>query len=127
MWLVMSGQVSVFATQVSNEEPIGERRYLFTINPGEILCGVAVTQQLGILAVALEDVEVQQFSYKDISGQITQGNHSAIALLEGWLRHLAESITLESSHKTPSSENTTISPCSPWRRNILRLYNSLFF
>ena len=51
VWLVLSGQVSVFATQVSNQKPTGERRYLFSINPGEVLWGVPVTQQLGILAV----------------------------------------------------------------------------
>ena len=59
VWLVVSGQISVFATQVSNYKPIGERHYLFSVNPGEILCGVAVTQ-LGMLAVPLEDVELQQ-------------------------------------------------------------------
>ncbi|MGB5631611.1 MAG: hypothetical protein WBM86_02370, partial [Waterburya sp.] len=33
VWLVISGQVSVFATQVSNYKPRGERRYLFNVNP----------------------------------------------------------------------------------------------
>nr|MDJ0799213.1 ABC transporter transmembrane domain-containing protein [Calothrix sp. MO_167.B12] len=111
VWLVISGQVSLFATQVSNQQPIGERRYLFSVNPGEILCGVAVTQQLGILAVAIEDVELQQLSLEDIGEQIARGEHQAIALLEGWLRHLGETITFESSVKTLIPESTTLSPC----------------
>ncbi|MGK7949209.1 MAG: NHLP bacteriocin export ABC transporter permease/ATPase subunit [Xenococcaceae cyanobacterium] len=111
-WLVVSGQVSVFATQVSNQKPTGERRYLFSINPGEILCGVPVTQQLAILAVPLEDVELQQLSIKDFCVEIAKGNPQKIALLEGWLQHLGETLAFESSQKTLTPENIALSPCS---------------
>ena len=112
VWLVISGQVSIFATQVDNQKPIGERHYLFSINPGEVLFGVAVTQQLGILAVALEDVELQQLSVEEVGRQIAQGNQSAIARLESWLQHLGETLALESLQQTLSPENTLLSPCS---------------
>ncbi len=112
VWLVVSGQVSVFATQVSNQKPTGERRYLFSINPGEVLCGTAVTQQLGILAVPLEDVELQQLSIEDFGVEIARGNPQKIALLEDWLRHLGETLAFESSQKTLSPENNSLSPCS---------------
>ena len=109
--LVISGQVSVFATQVSNQQPTGERHYLFDVSPGEILCGMAVTQQLGILAVALEDVELQQLSIEDFSGQITAGEQKEIALLEGWLRRLSAILAKESSQEILNPENTFLSPC----------------
>lgn len=112
VWLVISGQISVFATQVDNQKPMGERRYLFTINPGELLCGVAVTQQLGLLAVPLEDVELRQFSMEDFGGQIAAGNPEQMTLLEGWLQHLGETLAFESSPKPLSQENTSLSPCS---------------
>ena len=112
VWLVISGQVSVFATQVSNYKPTGERRYLFSINPGEVLWGVAVTQELGMLAVALEDVELQQLSIEDVSCQIARGNPRAISLLEGWLQHLGGTLALECSQKTLSPENTSLDPCT---------------
>lgn len=115
IWQVMSGQVSVFATKVSNHKPIGERHYLFTVNPGEILCGVAVTQGLGILAVAIEDVELQRLSIHDLDLQFASKSLKAITFLvnlENWLQHLSVTLTLESSEKTPSPENTLLAPCT---------------
>ncbi len=112
VWLVLSGQVSVFATQVSNQKPTGERRYLFSINPGEVLWGVPVTQQLGILAVGLEDVELQQLSMEDFGAEIARGNPGSMALLEGWLQHLGATLALESLQKPLTPENTQLSPCS---------------
>ena len=111
VWLVISGQISVFATQVSHQQPMGERHYLFTVNPGEILCGVAVTQPLGILAVAMEDVELQQLSIEEVGEEIARGEHQAIALFEGWLRQLGAVLALESSQPTQIPENTSLSPC----------------
>lgn len=93
VWLVMSGQLSVFATQVDHQKPVGERRYLFSINQGEILCGAALTKQLGILAVPLEEVELRQFSMEDFGVEITRGNSEQMALLEGWLQHLGETLS----------------------------------
>ena len=115
IWQVMSGQVSVFATQVSNHKPTGERRYLFSVNPGEILCGIAVTQGLGILAVAIEDVELQRLSIDDLDLQFATRDLKAITFLvnlENWLKHLSETLTLEASQKTLSPENTLLAPCT---------------
>ncbi|MGB5636526.1 MAG: hypothetical protein WBM86_27615, partial [Waterburya sp.] len=115
VWLVISGQVSVFATQVSNYQPIGERRYLFTVNPGEILCGIEVTQELGMLAVALEDVELQRLDLDDIDIQFATKNLRAITFLvslEDWLKKLGKTLALESLQKTLSPENTTLAPCT---------------
>ena len=111
VWLVVSGQISVFATQVNNYKPTGERRYLFSVNPGKILCGIAVTQ-LGMLAVPLEDVKLQQLSIEDVSRQIAKGNLKAIALLEDWLKHLGATLALESPQKILSPENTLLAPCT---------------
>ncbi len=119
LWLVISGQISVFATGVSNQQPTGERRYLFDVNPGEIFCGVAVTQNLGLLAVALEDVELQQLSWEDLQVQIAQENFHKITLLESWLQHLAEAISLESLQKNQNPDYTSLSPCS--RDRIYRI------
>lgn len=115
VWLVISGQVSVFATQVINQQPIGERRYLFTVNPGEILCGIEVAQELGLLAVALEDVKVQQLSLDDIDLQFATKNLRAITFLvslEDWLTKLGKTLALESLPKNLNPDNTTLAPCT---------------
>ncbi|MGK7879828.1 MAG: NHLP bacteriocin export ABC transporter permease/ATPase subunit [Crocosphaera sp.] len=112
VWLVISGELSVFATKVENNLPLGERHYLFSINPGELLWGVTITEQLGLLAVPLEDVELQQVHLSDFTRQIAQGNPQDIARLEGWLQHLAGTLTLECSQQVHPQENTSLSPCS---------------
>ena len=115
VWRVLSGQVSVFATQVSNYKPVGERHYLFTVKPGEILCGVAVTQELGLLAVALEDVELERFSINELDIQFETKDLRAITFLvslEDWLRNLSKTLILKSPQKTLSSETTGIAPCT---------------
>ncbi|MDJ0511481.1 MAG: NHLP bacteriocin export ABC transporter permease/ATPase subunit [Crocosphaera sp.] len=137
VWLVISGQISLFATQVNNQKPVGERHYLFSINPGEILWGVGIrewgagaqrsrgaeesystiksgfgiTQQWGILAVAIEDVELQPILMEDFGEQIVRGDHETIALFEDWLRHLGAVLAFEPAHTTPIPENTVLSPC----------------
>lgn len=112
IWIVLSGQVSVFFTKFINQQPTGERHYLFSINPGEVLCGVAITQQQGILAIALEDVELKQVYLEDIQEQIALGNSGEILLLESWLQKLAETLNFESLAKTLSPENSLLPPCS---------------
>ena len=39
VWVVQTGSVAIFATQVKEETPIGERRYLFTVGEQEALFG----------------------------------------------------------------------------------------
>ena len=115
VWQVLSGQVSVFATKISNRQPTGERHYLFSVNPGEILCGVSVTQGLGMLAVAIEDVELQRLSIDELDLHFATRNLRAITFLvnlENWLKHLSKILTLESSLKTSNSENTSLAPCT---------------
>ena len=110
--LVISGQVSVFATQVNHQQqPRGERHYLFDVNPGEIIWGMAITQQLGMLLVALQDVEFQQLSVADFSLQVAQGVQQEIARLEGWIRHLGAVLAAESAKKDLNLENTSLAPC----------------
>ncbi|VEP18570.1 NHLP bacteriocin export ABC transporter permease/ATPase subunit [Hyella patelloides LEGE 07179] len=115
IWQVVWGQVSVFATQVSNHQPTGERRYLFSVNPGEILCGVRVTQGLGILAVALGEVQLQRLSIDDLGVQFATRDLRAITFLvrlEDWFKQIGDTLTRESSQKTLSPENTVLAPCT---------------
>ena len=118
--LVRSGQISIFASLVINQQPTGERHYLFDQKPGEALFSVPVFQNFGILAIALEEVELEELSLEDFSRQIAIENRGAIALLESWLQHLEEALAQKflpfkskSLQKNPERENTLLLPnCS---------------
>ena len=51
-------------------------------------------------------------SIEDVSRQIAEENLKAIALLEGWLKHLGKTLALEFPQKTLSPENTLLAPCT---------------
>lgn len=64
-WRVKSGAIAIFAVTVANDEPVGERRYLFTVEAGGTLFGYPPDVEetdLGLLAVALEPVELMAVS-----------------------------------------------------------------
>ncbi len=56
-WQVQSGAVGIFSVRWQADEPVGERRYLFTVVAGEVMLG-AIPKTLGLVAVALEPTVV---------------------------------------------------------------------
>ncbi|NET54292.1 MAG: NHLP bacteriocin export ABC transporter permease/ATPase subunit, partial [Merismopedia sp. SIO2A8] len=92
IWVVVSGFISVFATKINQKQPEGNRRYLFSVRPGEALFGISLSSNLGILAVALENTELRQFSLQELAAQVAKNQPNAIMLLEGWLQHLGEAL-----------------------------------
>ena len=56
-WQVQSGAVGIFGVHWQADEPVGERRYLFTVVAGEVMFG-AIPKTLGLVAVALEPTVV---------------------------------------------------------------------
>lgn len=83
IWLVQQGSFAVFAVQLRDGIPEGERRYLFTVSTDEALFGVTPLPEnpFGLIAVALEPSELlpldlnqllkpcatQKFSTKELS------------------------------------------------------------
>ena len=57
-WIVKSGTFALFATKFINEEATGNRRYLFSVSKGEAVFGTQLINELGILAVAIEETEL---------------------------------------------------------------------
>src|SRR5690348_2895473 len=51
VWLVLAGQVHLFATQVQDGEPVGPRIYLFSAQPDEALFGIDPTVSGGDFAL----------------------------------------------------------------------------
>lgn len=96
IWVVKSGSLVLHAILVDNEELKGNRRFLFNVGAGEALFGATLApsarkgERRGILAVALEETELQELPLEDLIELIKDRNAEAIALIEGWLGHLGE-------------------------------------
>ncbi|MGK7876544.1 MAG: NHLP bacteriocin export ABC transporter permease/ATPase subunit [Xenococcaceae cyanobacterium] len=96
VWVVKSGSLVLFSTLIEEREQKGSRSYLFNVNVGEALFGAALApgltpeEERGIIAVALEETELQQLSFEDFVKLVAARETEAIALLEGWIHHLGE-------------------------------------
>ena len=96
VWVVKSGSVALFATDLEAGEPKGSRSYLFSLKPGEALFGLVSSSdsetktEQGIIAVPLEETELKQLTLQEVILDITKDNFDSIALLEGWINHLGE-------------------------------------
>jgi NHLM bacteriocin system ABC transporter ATP-binding protein len=112
VWLLESGTVAVFAVHSQNGHPDGERRYLFTVYPGEALFSTAVTDagnELGMMAVPLEPTAV---TFVTIDSLLVPPNASqvkdtpatltpiAFRLLDTWIRKLGQ---IEGLPATPAT------------------------
>jgi NHLM bacteriocin system ABC transporter ATP-binding protein len=92
-WIVQSGTLVLFATQVERGEPKGHRRYLFSVGVGNALFGSELWEQWGILAVALEETELLPLPIADLTASLTGNNIEAIALVEAWIEKLGDVIS----------------------------------
>lgn len=96
IWVVKSGSLVLHSMLVDNEEPKGNRHFLFNVGAGEALFGATLVpskrkdERRGILAVALEETELQELPLEDLIELVKDRNAEAIALIEGWLGHLGE-------------------------------------
>ncbi len=96
VWVVKSGALALFATLLEAGEPKGNRSYLFSLKTGEGLFGAvsppnaSTSHERGIIAVPLEETELEQLSLTEVIGQIAQGNSESIALLEGWVKQVEQ-------------------------------------
>ena len=94
VWVIESGTLAVFATEVEADEPVGHRHYLFSVSAGEALFG-ALQDGWGMLAVAIEQTEVRPLAIADFTATVAADRTNAIALLETWVKHLGELVTAD--------------------------------
>ncbi|MFB2934484.1 NHLP bacteriocin export ABC transporter permease/ATPase subunit [Aerosakkonemataceae cyanobacterium BLCC-F154] len=122
VWLVQSGTVAIFVTKVVAGEPVGDRHYLFSVNSGEALFGVALWGEetlenanldesypsfnYGILAVTIQESVVLELDLADLIGKIAAADTEVILLLEVWIDRLSKSIATSAI----SNKKTQIQP-----------------
>jgi ATP-binding cassette subfamily C protein len=69
VWEVECGVVGVFAIRLKQGIPEGLRQHLFNTHPGDLLFGIEIppdSNQLGLVAVALETAQVRSHSIDDV-------------------------------------------------------------
>ncbi|KAF3887868.1 MULTISPECIES: NHLP bacteriocin export ABC transporter permease/ATPase subunit [Nostocales] len=120
VWIIKSGAMSLFVTEVRDEDDLSERarqaalrvevgqdfakhhRYLFNTRSGEALFGAAIDNPKSFLAVAIEPTELFQITITDLAAQIALGKASTIALVENWVNHLDRIFT--NANRTTNKE-----------------------
>ncbi|HEY9866349.1 MAG TPA: hypothetical protein V6D21_19410 [Candidatus Obscuribacterales bacterium] len=90
IWLVQSGSLAVFTTLFEGNELLGSRRYLFSVNIGEVLLGATPKDRRGILAIAVEETQLIPLNINDFITQIQAGDRSNLTLLSRWINHWQE-------------------------------------
>lgn len=83
-WQVQSGAMGIFTVHWQGDEPVGERRYLFTVVAGEVMFG-ARPKTIGLVAVALEPTVVVPHCW---SQRLLPCADDAIGL-STWVKHFS--------------------------------------
>lgn len=121
VWVVQTGSIAVFATKVKDGIQLGDRRYLFGVEPGEALFGAAlwgeeenypipIANSFGLLAVAIEQTELSEISITDLVELVAAGDRKAIARVETWLNHLAGINTTQHPEADFSHYKSSLNP-----------------
>ncbi len=94
IWIVKSGSLVLHGVSIDPQELVGNRRFLFNIGAGEALFGSTFAptakhgERRGIMAVAIEQTELQQIHVSYLVEKVKAGDRNAIGLIENWLGHL---------------------------------------
>ncbi|MDZ8106267.1 MAG: NHLP bacteriocin export ABC transporter permease/ATPase subunit [Nostoc sp. DedQUE12a] len=94
VWVVQSGTLAVFAA-IKNSTVEEPRRYLFHVGTGEALLPEVAASEWGFVAVAIEPAQLSQISTVELMRKVAVADPQAIALLEGWVNHLGQSLTTQ--------------------------------
>ena len=91
LWRVHSGAVAVFSVPLHQGQPVGDRRYLFTVQPGEALFSAALPEGtgLGLMAIAVEPAGVSSTPLEEVeSDQLPLPVLKTLS--DSWIKHLSE-------------------------------------
>jgi NHLM bacteriocin system ABC transporter ATP-binding protein len=97
IWQVQSGSLALFAVQLHNGQPQGKRRYLSSVQSGEVLFSSAISilmaSQYQVLAVALENTMLLPIDSVDFYGSVLTTPQTAIRQMESWIYRLGTMVS----------------------------------
>lgn len=91
LWAVQSGRFAVFVAPFAAGQPIGARRYLFTVEAGEALFGASVcpVTGLGLVAIAMEPTAIIAFPLSE-TDEIALPTDALKHFIDPWIHHLGQ-------------------------------------
>ncbi len=99
LWIIYLGKVDIFAVPLRYGQVVGPRTYLFSLEAGQALFGMALpaAASLGLLAVGADGTRLLQAKQSRLR-QLAQDSDFAgiaVALLEDWVTQLSAGIVKE--------------------------------
>lgn len=96
-WMLKGGAMAVFAIATTNGSPQGARRYLFDVNPTDVLFGIATVlegQSHGLIAVAYEETHLVSINLADWVKQVIANDEweTVFLPLQQWSDRLVEAL-----------------------------------
>ncbi len=113
LWVLLSGSLAIFSTAVESGRPEGARRHVFNVEPGELLFGTVgnlETDNRGLLAMAIEEAELQPLSQADAETHLASAPGDIVSGVEGWVSKFGH----EFSRETPPEAAIQISEDSKY-------------
>ncbi len=97
VWMLKGGAMAVFAIATTNGSPQGARRYLFDVNPTDVLFGIATVlegQSHGLIAVAYEETHLVSINLADWVKQVIANDEweTVFQPLHQWSDRLVEAL-----------------------------------
>lgn len=97
VWMLKGGAMAVFAIATTNGSPQGARRYLFDVNPTDVLFGIAAVlegQSHGLIAVAYEETHLVSINLADWVKQVIANDEweTVFQPLQQWSDRLVEAL-----------------------------------
>lgn len=126
VWQIESGAIAVFAIPIQQGIE-GVRRYLFGVNPGEVLFGVSADNHK-ILAISIEDTVLLQISAQEYEEWIRQEKDEAESLLklvQIWEKNIQSCVGDRSSIPTVFSHPENLTNWNAIQVTLSELHDNL--
>ncbi len=129
VWMVGKGKVSVFLTAITPDNQLGERRFLFSAEPGKLLFGIkpeGLTQKKGILASGIIGSTLIRLDTNELNKVLNDKRDEVIAeevkgLIAFWQESLALVITITSDSGGELAAAKELELCNDEEYNIYAL------
>ena len=100
VWVVQSGKLDIFLTQMKDGEAFGARYHVLRVQEGQAVFGVGDhSSGMALMASSVPDTTLLHLSRQQVRDMILQGDGQALlALLEDWIEQLAAALSPDVAH-----------------------------
>lgn len=106
LWVVSSGSIALFGARVEDGVVIGTRRYLFSLEEGQVVCG-NIYQEYQLLIVPIGEAQLERYDIQSFSDFIADKHNLAVSGIENCLRQFSNVIS-KSGLQVPNVINSFV-------------------